>query len=221
MINSLLVMKNVPPLAGDARGVFVLLHGRGGDVDQLLPLAARLRPDFRSIAVEGPRTVVAYTVEVPDLFDGYEWYPAENGEPQELARFGHALASLEQLLVDVLREYEGLPLFLLGQDQGGSMALALASVMPEFLSGMVSIGGALPTIPSWSLDRRDLAGLPILLIGGGGALRESAAALREQGAEASLVSPVDSDSSALVVTIGQWMKRCEARAAVDLIGGSS
>lgn len=218
MISSLLVLKEVPPLAGDARGVFVLLHGRKGDIDQLLPLAAGLRSDFRSIAVEGPRTVVAYTVDVADLFDGYEWYPCENGELQELARFGHALASLEQLLVDVLREYRGVPVYLVGQDQGGSMALALASVMPEYLAGMVSIGGAVPVCPSWSIEERDLAGLPVLLIDGGDALEASAEALRRQGAEVGLVSHADIGSCALASTIREWLRRCEAMAEGDFIG---
>lgn len=166
VLSSVLVIKDVLPAGvSPARGTVVALHGYGGTVDELEPLCRAAMPDHRLVAVEGPKTVTAYTIQTPDNFEGYCWYPGAGREVLELARFGHALACLEELIVEIRGDHgERAPLLLLGHDQGAVLALTLATIMPDMLSGVISICGELPDVDGWTPPTRDMGGLPILFI---------------------------------------------------------
>src|SRR5690606_4460323 len=56
------------------------------------------------------------------------------------------------------------PILLLGLDQGALLALSLACVWPETVSGVAAIGGYLPEIPGWVPDDLPLHGMPVLLV---------------------------------------------------------
>jgi len=55
------------------------------------------------------------------------------------------------------------PPVLLGHGQGGALALALALVIPDYLSGIIAINGVLPAFSGWS-PCADADALPVLMV---------------------------------------------------------
>ena len=164
MTRSLLSFREFPSETGTHAGTIIAFHGRGGDLEQLIPLCRAAAPEFDIVAAEAPRSMIPYTVEFTLDYRGYSWYPVQDGGCPEPVRFGDNLWYAEQLVVDVLeRQRSESPVFLLGYDEGAVLALNLAGTMPEFLAGVVSIRGYLPKIPGWTLPVADVKRLPILL----------------------------------------------------------
>ncbi len=165
MSRSLLSYREFPSEMGRYAGTILALHGRGGDLEQLIPLCRAAAPAFDVVAAEAPRSLIPYTAEFTLDYQGYSWYPLQDGRPEPV-RFGDNLWYVEQFVVDVLeRQIPDIrPIYLLGFDEGAVLALNIAGIMPEFLAGVVSIRGYFPTVPGWSLPISDMQSLPVLVV---------------------------------------------------------
>ena len=166
MSRSLLSFREFPAKTRSNAGTIIALHGRGGDLEQLIPLCRAAAPAFDVVAAEAPRSLIPYTAEFTLDYQGYSWYPVQDGGRPEPVRFGDNLWYVEQFVVDVLERQipDVRPVYLLGFDEGAVLALNIAGIMPEFLAGVVSIRGYFPTVPGWSLPATDLNGLPVLIV---------------------------------------------------------
>lgn len=155
-----LVYREIPPQGGVAeRGTVIALHGANSHLDQLVPMASALGPGFRIVAAEAARGVY-------EAFEivGHTWFGVtEDGHP-EPAGFGDSLYQVEQFLYDVRERHRPPRLLLLGYEQGGTIALAIAQLAPEFVTGVISVCGGLPEVDGWSPPRERLDGLEILLV---------------------------------------------------------
>jgi predicted esterase len=161
MPRSMLVYQEVPEEGPGA--TLIGLHGRGGDLDQLVPLADAVG-GIRLIAPQAARPVTPAT-QGPHSSDGFMWFFVQDVGYPEPATFGEGLWMLEQFIYDVRdRQPPDQPTFLLGFEQGGVLSATLAGVVPESLSGVIVISGYLPQIPGWSPPVEDLNGLPVLLV---------------------------------------------------------
>jgi phospholipase/carboxylesterase len=162
MPRSMLVYQEVPE-AGPGPTV-IGLHGGGGDLDQLLPLAGAIGP-VRLVAPQAVRPVTPATQGTSGSPGGFTWFFIQELGYPEPATFGEGLWMVEQFVYDV-RDRGGAnePTFLLGFDQGGVLSATLAAVLPDTLTGVVSISGYLPHIPGWSPPVEDLKGFPVLLV---------------------------------------------------------
>ncbi len=90
----------------------ILLHGRGSDEEDLLPLRDVFSPDTRVLSVRAPYR----------WGPGYAWYEMdEYGSPRE-----SELAASVAGIVEVI-EGQPLPVILMGFSQGGLMAVAAAA----------------------------------------------------------------------------------------------
>jgi predicted esterase len=145
----------------------IALHGYGSRMEQLVPLTQAAFPRATVFTPNAPREVHPYTHE-PSIEDkGGYWYVMDVGNVADTLRFLDSVWRLEQFVLDVVR-YRGSdagPLFVMGRDQGADMAIALAMVMPEYLSGIVSIGGGIQNVANWTAPEIDMGQMPILLIG--------------------------------------------------------
>jgi predicted esterase len=211
MSRSQLVYRAVAPDQGPEEATVIALHGRNGTLDDLVPLASSLGPAVGVFAPEAARGV----------YDGLElvshtWFGLRaDGEP-EPASFGDSLFQLEQFVYDVVDRADGqgrLP-FVLGYDYGAVLALAAATVIPDFLAGVMAVGGHLPTIPGWDSPVERADGLAVLLVGDA-ADRDSARRLRQRGAE---VTTVEVDGAHLLgdevaATLRQWLSAVQLREA--------
>ena len=140
----------------------ITLHGynqRGGSPAALGRAAA---PDGRIIGLESYKGVYVGRDVV-----GYTWYIGPLDRPAPVF-FGDALAEIERFLWDELdRQETDTPErpFLIGVEQGAVMALAAALAVPDLISGVIAVDGALPIVPGWEPPLAPLDGLPVLILG--------------------------------------------------------
>jgi predicted esterase len=139
---------NEPVLGGVASGnVVILLHGRGGQADDILSFAEENLPPGRFIALQA---------------DGNEWYPEtflasrERNEP-------YLTSALEAIDREVRKA--GVPqskIAIVGFSQGACLALEYAARNPGRLGGIIAFSGGLIgeelSIPEGSLE-----GTPIFI----------------------------------------------------------
>lgn len=112
---------------------------------------------------------------------GYTWFVGPLEQPSPV-HFGDSLMELERFFWDQIDQQEteeALLPFLVGEEQGAIMAIAMAGAVPDLLSGVVAIDVAFPTVPGWEPPLAPLDGLPVLL-----------------------VNPIDGES--LVKTLEEW-----------------
>ena len=163
MPHSVLVYRDLPSALAPDRATIVALHGRGGWLDDLVPLARSLGTDLRVVVPEAARNLVNFRQTV-----GHVWYGGWRVERPEPSSFGDSLAQLERFVHDVReRAAEGAPTapWLLGYDQGAVLALSLAAIAPDLVSGAMAVCGCLPTFSDPGLLEPVPSRLPVLLVG--------------------------------------------------------
>jgi phospholipase/carboxylesterase len=147
------------PASGEPAGALVLLHGRGADERDLLPLADALDPGRRLIAVT-PRAPLA----LPP--GGRHWYRViEVGYPDP-ATFTPTYHAAGEWL-DRLPDITGVPLartVLGGFSQGGVMswALGLGEGRPR-PAGIIALSSFMPNVEGFDLDLTGLDGYPVAI----------------------------------------------------------
>lgn len=159
---SQLVYRQIQPATNASQGgrTVVTLHGHNGGLDDMVPLARSLGDNNTIIAPEAARSVYQ-SINVT----GRTWFGGTPERP-EPASFGDSLAQLERFLYDVRgRDETHHHPWLLGYEQGATMALSLAVIVPEVLGGVIAICGGLPTFSDPTLLDPVAGDLPILLIG--------------------------------------------------------
>lgn len=143
----------------------IALHGYEGDTTQWLPVTRALTAAGRVLIPEAPKPAVLYG----RYSRGRSWYAMQGLGQPEPTNFGDALVALEQFLLETVEEATAEseaapPIVLLGLDQGALLALSLACVWPELVSGVAAVGGYLPDIPGWEREDRPLGGMSVLLV---------------------------------------------------------
>ena len=144
---------------GEAAGTIVLLHGRGADEHDLLPLLGVLdqRKRLRGITVGGPLTLPP---------GGRHWYAILRVGFPDPQTFGATYRQLtrfldEDLGLDWSRTVIG------GFSQGGVMAYAigLGAGRPR-PAGILAMSCFVPTVEGWEPDLEGRRGLPIVHVHG-------------------------------------------------------
>jgi phospholipase/carboxylesterase len=141
--------------AGEPEGALILLHGRGADERDLLPLLDALDPDRRLLGLT-PRGPLA----LPP--GGAHWYEVRRIGYPDRDTFDATWATLrgwiDAVPVPIERTVIG------GFSQGAVMsyALGLAAGRPR-PAGIVALSGFIPTVESLELDLRGRSGLPVAI----------------------------------------------------------
>ena len=138
---------------GDATAALILVHGRGGDAEEMLGLAGLVAP--LAVACLAPQAA------------GSTWYPYRFTEP--VARnepfLSSALSALGDLVDRLVRD--GLPMeriALLGFSQGACLALEFALRRAERLGAVIGLsGGLIGDKVAPATGRGMLDGMPVLL----------------------------------------------------------
>jgi pimeloyl-ACP methyl ester carboxylesterase len=146
---------------GGAAGTEPILIAVGGNLREMHEFAAGLGLPH----VISPQGLYGVYEGAMDLV-ARNWFYDEYDLPYpEPISFGYSLRAIEALVYDVHDRLASgaVPPVLLGHGQGGALALALALVIPDYLSGVISINGVLPAFSGWSPDT-DAGELPVLLV---------------------------------------------------------
>jgi phospholipase/carboxylesterase len=173
------------PAAGEPEGALVLLHGRGADELDLLPVLDELDPGRRLVGL-APRAPLALDP------GGFHWYVSRRVGHPDRSTFLESYATLCRWLDGVAAAFQ-LPLSALalgGFSMGAVMSYAVALAEGRSSPGaLLAFSGFIPTVDGFELDlgaRRDLPvaighGIqdPVIPVGFG---REARARLEEAGA---------------------------------------
>jgi len=130
------------PAAGDARGAVVLVHGRGADEHDLLPLADRLDPGglLHWYLPRGP-------LALPP--GGAHWYAVPRVGHPDPATFAEGYAVLSGF-VDAL-PHERIAIGGFSQGAVMSFAVGLGRGRPR-PTALVALSGFIPEVDGWELD---------------------------------------------------------------------
>jgi phospholipase/carboxylesterase len=136
----------------------LLLHGRGADERDLLPLADELDPRLFVISVRAPL----------DLPPGYEWYRLLGIGVPEAGSFAGAFGALTHFVESLPNAYPIDPsrLIALGFSQGAVMAGSLLLARPELTRGTAMLSGYLPLEAGLSVDETKLDDRPVFVAHG-------------------------------------------------------
>jgi phospholipase/carboxylesterase len=153
------LVHRIRPAIGEPDGALVLLHGRGADENDLVPLLDALDPERRLVGItpRGPLSLPPggahwYVVRAIGFPDGATFFP-----------------TYERLTAwfDGLPERTGVPIertVIGGFSQGSVMsyALSLGKGRPS-PAGIIALSGFLPTVAGFELDLESRRGLPVAI----------------------------------------------------------
>jgi phospholipase/carboxylesterase len=136
----------------------LLLHGRGADEGDLLPVADELDPRLFVVSARAP---------LP-LWQGFEWYRLANIGNPEPNSFAASLDALQQFVAMLPRSYPIDPsrLFTLGFSQGAVMAGSLLLTRPDAVAGTIMLSGYLPLDQKLPIDEAKLVDCPVFVAHG-------------------------------------------------------
>jgi phospholipase/carboxylesterase len=185
----------------------LLLHGTGGDENDLLPLGRAVAPDAALLSPRGkvlehgkPRFFRRLTEGVFDEDD-------VRGRADELADFVVSVCRRDGIAAPVA----------LGYSNGANIAAAMLLLRPEVLSGAILLRA---TVPLAAPPPVDLAAKPVLILSGAQdqiAMLENAARLADQmrvsgaAVEHRVVPAGHGLSDADIALAQQWLQRLTAR----------
>src|SRR5438270_5721665 len=136
---SLIHETNAPRRGDGPHPGLLLLHGRGADERDLLPLAGELDPRLITVSARGP-------MRFP--YGGYAWYdldPRGVGYPggDSLAQ---SLDLLDRFIDEILRAYpiDHRQLYVGGFSMGAAMSATLALLFPDRIAGALVLSGYVP-----------------------------------------------------------------------------
>ena len=130
----------IPDDVRDGADLLVLLHGRGTDRHDLLPLATHLPSGSIVVTPQGPHPGAPWGYGA-----GWAWYRHVEGNRVESEGLHASLAALESFLAElpaILPVAPG-PLVLGGFSQGGTTALAYALTRPGTVASVLDLSGFL------------------------------------------------------------------------------
>ena len=168
--------------SGNTLGVpHIILHDRYGRLEDSQHLGRRFASaDGFQIAVQAPRL---QTVGGVGKVQGYYWFVGPRDRP-EMTSLGDSLRHVEQLLLDHVAR-SGQRAILIGEGEGGTIAILTAMTWPEKVASVFAIDARMPTnFDKIPIEWPQAAGLSVRLIGGQTA--ELASKLAEVGADVTL-----------------------------------
>jgi phospholipase/carboxylesterase len=152
-----LASAGVPPRTGEPpHPALLLLHGRGTDERDLLPLARELDPRLYVVTARAP-------FQFP--WGGYMWYELDEqgvGYPQGTT-LNESLEKLRSFIDEMAAELSIDPrrLYVGGFSMGAAMSATLALTEPKRVAGAMVLSGYLPLHAGLDFRRDEVAGRPV------------------------------------------------------------
>ena len=155
---------NRPPKSGLTRPpMLILLHGSGGNENDLFRFASQIDERFLLVSVQAP---------FEQSTGRYVWFTAERMGGVSLtntAQFEFSRQTLIKFIGEAVKALKADPkhIYLMGFGQGAVICLGVMLTSPENLAGVVAIGGQIPPeIQSLRVPPDQLKGLPVMVLHG-------------------------------------------------------
>ena len=135
--------------------LLLLLHGRGANEQDLLPLASGFDARFFVVSARAPL----------ERWGGYHWYDLIDMGTPEPVTFRQGLQALQRFVGEVLRTYPvtANQMYLLGFSQGAMMSGSLLMTQPDAIAGAALLSGYLPLAQGLPVQTERLAGKPVFI----------------------------------------------------------
>lgn len=177
-----LIHEVIQPAGAGPHPALLLLHGRGADEHDLLPLGQSFDPRFLVISARAPL----------ERYGGYHWYDLQAMDVPERATFDTSLKQLQRFVAELPDAFPitSDKIYLLGFSQGAMMAGSLLLTVPDQVAGAVLLSGYLPLDQGFAGATDRLAAKPVF-IGHGTADQVLPIALGRQARDYLLSAGVD------------------------------
>lgn len=133
------------PATRPVKQLFILLHGVGGQPENLQPLAALLRKEFPECGISIPEATFPF-----EGGSGFQWYSNRNiSEAARIERVAAALPVLHQLIDNTQQRFGVLhtDTALAGFSQGAIMALEYSMLHDGVVGRVLAFGGRFASLP--------------------------------------------------------------------------
>lgn len=142
----------------------VLVHGRGADERDLVPISEHLPDELHVFSVRGPAS----------MDDGYRWYEIDledggiHSSQPDPETFRKTMIRLLKFLQYVTKTYDVHPkrIGLLGFSQGATLSLSAAVQEPDRIAWVVGLNGYLPKSYGAADKLANVDNIPIFLAAG-------------------------------------------------------
>lgn len=157
MANFSLIHAVVPASTGNApHPGLLLLHGRGTDENDLLPLGPEIDPRLYTISARAP-------FQFP--WGGYAWYDLDRrgvGYPDERT-LAESIALIVRFIDEIVEAYpiDRERLFVGGFSMGAATSVGLALTNPNQVAGAIVLSGYVPIHTKLPFDWTGANGLPV------------------------------------------------------------
>ena len=145
----------IPDDASDGTPVVVLLHGRGADLTDLVPLGRAFPGEVALVFPRAPHPGAPW-----GYGPGWAWYRYEGEDRPGEESFREAQAALGEL-IDGLPELLGFdpgPVVCGGFSQGGTMSIGYALRNPGVVPGVLNFSGFVPSHPDVEVSSETVSG---------------------------------------------------------------
>lgn len=144
----------IPDDAGDGTPVVILMHGRGADLTDLIPLGRAFPEDTALVFPRAPHPGAPW-----GYGPGWAWYRYEGGDRPEEASFRASQAALDALVkgLPALLGFEPGAVVPGGFSQGGTMAIGHALRHPGRVPGVLNFSGFVPSHPDIAVTAETVA----------------------------------------------------------------
>lgn len=135
---------HLPDDAGDGTPVVVLMHGRGADLTDLVPLRRRFPAHVAIIFPRAPHPGARW-----GYGPGWAWYRYDGGDRPEEESFRASQDALDELVAGLPRHvgFTPGPVITGGFSQGGTMAIGYALRNPGTVPGVLNFSGFVAAHP--------------------------------------------------------------------------
>lgn len=149
---------------GGSSPAVIMIHGRGADEKDLLPISKELPDSVYVLSVRGPI----------EMDDGYAWYHMDvnqgglHSSQPESDSFRRSIVRLSKFIAYAAKKYDldRSRIGLLGFSQGATLAMATAAERPERVGWVVGLNGYLPNEYRNASKLVDARSVPMFLAAG-------------------------------------------------------
>ena len=145
--------KHEPNNFSDSNPILILLHGRGADEFDLLPIGEIINKNFLTFSIRAPKKFI---------YGGYTWFSLSDKMEINDDEFYSSFCDLNETINFILQNYKNRKIFLLGFSQGAIMSYSIGLTRSKDFTGIIAQSGFLFESNKIAIDWKNISNLKFL-----------------------------------------------------------